>query len=124
MIRLRRLLPAVLLLLCPYVSVSAQTAETPPLQWPRSHDYDVQHYKIKVSFDWAKREVSGRTTIVFRPFKSDFRELELDAGDMNIESVKLANDKPLKFRYEENQKLFVALDRAYAPEDQTAVTID
>src|SRR5688572_4165176 len=68
----------------------------PPYQWPRSHDYDVQHYRIEVGFDWAKKSVAGETTISLRPLKSDFKELELDAAEMTINSIKLGDGQPLK----------------------------
>jgi aminopeptidase N len=91
----------------------APAPEAPPYQWPRSHDYDVQHYRISVSFDWSRQSVEGETTITVKPFKDDFKEIELDAGDMTIKSVKLASGDPLKFRYEDKEKLYVTLDRPY-----------
>jgi aminopeptidase N len=96
----------------------------PPYQWPRSHDYDVQHYRIEVSFDWAKKSVAGETTVSLRPFKNDFKEFELDAGEMTINAVKLGEGQPLKFRYEGNEKLFIALDKPYAAGSDIAVKID
>lgn len=103
--------------------VPAQRPEAPPYQWPRSHDYDVQHYLIRLSFDWSKHAVAGETTVTLKPFKSDVKEIELDAGDMTINSVKLAGGAPLKFRYEGDEKLYVALDRAYAPGTDIGIAI-
>src|SRR6185369_17562392 len=87
------------------LSVLAQTPQAPPYQWPRSHDYDVQHYRIKLSFDWAKKEVFGDTTITLKPFHRDLKEIEVDAGQMIISSVKLASGLALKYRYEDNETL-------------------
>ncbi|MBI3949507.1 MAG: HEAT repeat domain-containing protein [Acidobacteria bacterium] len=101
----------------------APAPEPPPYQWPRSHDYDVQHYRLAVSFDWSKESVTGETTITFQPFKSDFKEVEIDAGEMTINSVKLAQGAPLKFRYEGNEKLFVTLDYVYPAGRDIAITI-
>jgi aminopeptidase N len=101
----------------------AQSPQAPPYQWPRSHDYDVQHYKIALSFDWSKQAVAGETTVTLKPFKSDVKEIELDAGDMTINSVRLAAGAPLKFRYENNEKLYVVLDRAYAPSADISIVI-
>jgi aminopeptidase N len=92
---------------------TAQAPEPPPVQLPRSHNYDVQHYRIAVSFDWAKRSVAGETQVTLRPLQDEMKEVELDAGQMNIDSVKLAGGAPLKYRYEADEKLFVSLDRAY-----------
>jgi aminopeptidase N len=102
----------------------AQAQETPPYKWPRSHDYDVQHYKIEVSFDWSKQSVTGLTTITLRPFKSDLKEVEIDAGKMTINSVKLDSGSPLKFRYEGEQRLFVTLDQAYPAGSDIRIAIN
>ena len=96
----------------------------PPFQWPRSHDYDVQHYRIEVSFDWAKKSVAGETTISLRPLRSDFKEVELDAAKMTINSVKLKDGQPLKYRYEDGENLFIALDKSYEAGSDIAVKID
>lgn len=101
----------------------APVPAAPPYQWPRSHDYDVQHYRIEISFDWAKKSVAGETTVSLRPFKNDFKEIELDAGDMAINAVKLGAGQPLKFRYEGNEKLFISLDKPYAAGSNVAVKI-
>src|SRR5581483_6980920 len=121
--RLRQSLCAaalVLILICPTLQgVAQQSPQTatppvaPPVQWPRSHNYDVQHYRIEVSFDWAAKSVAGQTTISLRPFRSDLKEIELDAGNMQIDSVKLESGAALKFRYEDKEHLYVALDRSY-----------
>jgi aminopeptidase N len=101
-----------------------QSTQAPPYQWPRSHDYDVQHYRIALSFDWSKKSISGETTITLRPFHDSFKEIELDAGEMTINSVKLAQSVPLNFRYEDDEKLFIALDRAYPAGAEIAVVIN
>ena len=97
--------------------------EAPPYQWPRSHNYDVQHYRIELSFDWTKQSVAGETTITFQPFSGDVKEIEIDAGAMTIESVKLASGGALKYRYADNEKLHVALDRAYPAGRDVSITI-
>ena len=106
------------ILICPTLSGSAQSPQgappqAPPIQWPRSHDYDVQHYRIEVGFDWAAKSVSGTTTLTLRPFRSDLKEVEVDAGQMKISAVKLAAGAALKYRYDDGEHLFVTLDKAY-----------
>jgi aminopeptidase N len=126
MLYLRRARPILLvLILFLYSSATlAQAVSGPPYQWPRSHDYDVQHYKLELSFDWIKKEVAGKTTIRLRPFKDGLREIELDAGDMTIDSVKFTAGAALKFRYEKNEKLFIELDREYSTAQEISVTIN
>lgn len=99
-----------------------QGPPVPAPNWTRSHDYDVQHYRINVSFDWEQKSVTGETTVTLRPFKSDFRELVLDAGEMTIKSVTLGG-KPLEFKYENNETLRITLDRAYKAGEELSVTI-
>src|SRR5215831_3518825 len=74
----------------------SQAPEEPPYQWPRSHNYDVQHYRIALSFDWAKQSITGETTITFQPFGTGVKEIEIDAGDMTIKSVNVAGGAALK----------------------------
>src|SRR5215471_3881813 len=100
-----------------------EAPKAPPYQWPRSHNYDVQHYRIKLAFDWAAKSVTGETTITLKPLAGDFKEIELDAGEMNIKSVTLAGGPQLKFDYRDNEKLFVSLDHAYTPANTIAVII-
>ena len=104
-------------------SPPSQAPEAPPYQWPRSHNYDVQHYRIGLSFDWTTQSVTGETTITFQPFAADLKEIEIDAGDMTIKSVTLAGGAALKYRYVDNEKLYVALDRAYPAGRDVSIAI-
>ena len=97
--------------------------QAPPYQWPRSHNYDVQNYRIALSFDWTKQSIAGETTITFQPFSDGVKEIEVDAGDMTIQAVKLASGAPLKFRYEGKERLYVALDQLYPAGRDVSVVI-
>lgn len=103
--------------------VPAQAPQPPPYQWPRSHNYDVQHYRIELSFDWTKQSVKGETTITFQPFGDDVREIEIDAGNMTFNSVKLASGPALKFRYADDEKLYVTLDKVYPAGKDVAIAV-
>ncbi|MBL8150939.1 MAG: hypothetical protein JNN15_13515, partial [Blastocatellia bacterium] len=104
---------------------SAQLAapQPPPYQWPRSHDYDVEHYRIAVSFDIVGKSLTGETTITLHPYKDNFKEVELDAGKMKIESVKLAAGSDLKYRYEKEEKLYVELGRPYKAGEDISIVV-
>ena len=114
-----------LIILSPIFAVSQDPAalSAPPYQPPRSHNYDVQHYRIAVSFDWAKKSVTGETTITFRPDTNDLRDIDIDAGNMTINSVKLASGQPLKFQYEKNEHLLVTLDHIYSRDKDVSIVI-
>src|SRR5262249_28463082 len=101
--------------------VPQQTA--PPVQYPRSHNYDVQHYRIETSFDWQEKSITGETTITFKPFTNDVKEIEVDAGNMTIKAVTLAQGAPLTFRYISNEKLYITLDKAYTTDTPVSIRI-
>ncbi len=102
---------ATLLLLLPLAALAQETLLP---NWTRSHDYDVQNYRLNVSFDWQKKMVMGDVTITLKPFLNNFTTVELDAGEMTIRTVTLGG-KTLQFKYDEaNEKLRVMLDKTYA----------
>src|SRR4030095_7526446 len=98
--------------------------EPPPYSWPRTHNFDVQHYRIALSFDWEKQSISGETTISLQPFGGDLKEIEIDAGDMTIKSVKLVGGESLKYRYVDKEKLYITLDRPYPTGGALSIAID
>ncbi|MEW6127790.1 MAG: M1 family aminopeptidase [Acidobacteriota bacterium] len=102
----------------------AQTPAAPPVNWPRSHNYDVQHYRIKLAFNWQEKSIDGETTVYFKPFSEAISAIELDAGNLTIKSVKLAQGTDLNFRYVNNEKLFVTLNKPYAVGSSVAVVIN
>ena len=96
-------------------------AQVSKQNFKRASNYDVQHYIIRVSFDRAARKVFGDTTVQLKPVANNFNEIELDAVGLNFESVKLEpENKDLKFRTS-NDKVFVTLDKSYAPENLISV---
>ncbi|HKP11229.1 MAG TPA: M1 family aminopeptidase [Blastocatellia bacterium] len=132
-LKLACVVAAAILLSTPALATLAQAPapQAPPVQWPRSHDYDVQHYRIEVSFAWGDKTSSGQvtgtvfgqTTITLRLFRSDPKEIEVDAGNMQISSVKLEGGAPLKFRYEDKEHLYIAPDRSYPAGAELRVVI-
>jgi aminopeptidase N len=105
------------------IAVGGEPPKAPPYQWPRSHDYDVQHYRIALSFDWNNKGVSGETSITFKPMTGGLNQVELDAGEMQIKSVRLAGGTPLKFDYKGGEKLLVQLGRNYEPDNVITIVI-
>src|SRR3569623_3374868 len=62
--------------------------QKPRPDFNRYSDFDAQSYTIRVSFDGAKKEVFGDTTVTFKPTKPDLKSIELDAVGMTFTSVK------------------------------------
>ena len=108
---------------------SQQEAQKPqPLPATRyipSHDYDTRNYILNLRFDWDKEQVIGTETMTFAPLTFNLKEIELDAANMTINSVKLSAGGDLKFESDpKNEKLRVMLDRAYQPTDAVTIVID
>ncbi|MEW6511290.1 MAG: M1 family aminopeptidase [Bacteroidota bacterium] len=87
----------------------------------RSRTYDVQHYRIELSFDEEKKKVFGTTTITVVPFPDELTRLEFDAEDLDVTKV-LFRGKSLKYEILP-LKLAVPLDRPYSYRDTLAVAI-
>ncbi len=112
------LLTTILVFLFTTFSLSAQ-AERPDFNRPQT--YDVQHYTIRVSFDRTAKEVFGDTTVLVKPLKPGFNQLELDAAGLTFESVRLdPSGIDLQHRTA-GEKVIVTLDRAYSPVETIAV---
>jgi hypothetical protein len=65
----------------------------------RKQTYDVQHYLIRTSFDRAKFEVIGDTTIILKPLAANLTTVEFDQVGLNFKNVVLdPAGTQLKFR--------------------------
>jgi len=100
----------------------AQTAQQQQQAiYTRARTFDVQHYVIRVRFDRANRTVFGDTTVRVKPLKDNFKTLELDAANLNFQSISLEGEyKNLVYKID-GEKVFVTLDRAYTPNDLVSV---
>lgn len=90
-----------------------EVKKLPPIQYIRSRDFDMRHIALNLKFDWEKEQTFGTATVTLAPLVPDLKIVNLDAGLMIINSVKL-NGKDLTFNYNEKESLLsVNLDRAY-----------
>ena len=97
----------------------------PPAHYYPSHDYHQQNILLNLRFNFESQSTMGTETITVTPLIKDLRSVELDAGNMTINSVKLSSGVTLKFDNDEkNEKLRVTLDRAYQPSDAITMVID
>ncbi len=96
----------------------------PKVNYVRSRDFDVRHIALDLKFDWEKEQAYGTAAITLAPLATDFRQINLDAGAMIINSVKMAG-KDLKFQYDETKSnLAINLDKVYAVGEALTLTID
>ncbi len=102
----------------------AERKPLPPRQFIPPRNYDTRHIKLDLRFDWLKEQALGTATITFAPLLKDTREVEFDATNMTIQTVKLAAGQTLNFAPDAKAgKLRVALDRVYQPSDELTMAI-
>ncbi len=97
----------------------------PPVHWVRSRDYDMRHIALNLKFDWDKEQTYGTATITLAPLVEGMKTVNLDAGLMIINSVKLASGASLQFQYEKPEsRLSVTLDRVYPVGEAVTFVVD
>lgn len=122
---MRRTLAGILSLLfiiAPALAQSRYRRLDGPAQWGRSRTFDVQHIKLELSFDEERRTVLGRATTTLQPLADNFTAVELDAVDLNIENVNLADGRALEFQSYAD-RLIVRLDRPYNSRENITFTV-
>ena len=101
-----------------------EVKKLPPVHYVRSRDFDMQHVALNLKFDWEKEQTFGTAALTLAPLMPNFQTVNIDAGAMTINSVKL-NGANLKFTYDEaNSNLSVALDRVYKIGEALTLTVD
>ncbi len=112
----------------PAASQATAPPAAPPIPQARyipSHDFHTQNILLNLHFDFDHEQAIGTETITLAPLVEDLKRVELDAGNMAINSVKIAAGASLKFDADtKNEKLFITLDRAYQPSDVLTLVID
>jgi aminopeptidase N len=88
----------------------------------RSRTYDVLHYRLELGFDFQASAVHGSVGITWTPLDRPLDSLVLDAVEMKIHSVRLADGAPLAFR-ESSPRLVIDLNRQYAVGETLTVSV-
>ncbi|CAN5354946.1 hypothetical protein BH20ACI2_BH20ACI2_09850 [soil metagenome] len=102
-------------------AVTGGLAQAARADFNRVQTYDVQHYRIEVSFNTPKKEVIGDTTVSLKPLKEGLSVVELDAVDLSFRSVTLdPTGIDLQFKVDK-RKVIVTLDKVYGPGDTVAI---
>lgn len=85
----------------------------PQRHYIRSHNFDVKHISLDLSFDWEKEQAFGVEEFTFSPLEEEFKELVLDAGYMIFEYIKIKGGANLDFKYEEDRaRLTIKFEKA------------
>jgi aminopeptidase N len=83
---------------------------------------DLVHTKLKVQFDFKKRQMPGEAWITLKPHFYPTDKLVLDAKGMQINAVK-QNGKSLKYEYD-GKKLNIDLGNTYVKDEKYTVYIN
>jgi len=93
-----------------------------PVTPERSHDFDVYHYKIQLTFDLDAKTFHGENTITLTPLNDNFTECVLDAEEITVTEVLNQRYLSLKFN-QTDTKLTVYFSRSYNYEDELSFTV-
>ena len=96
--------------------------ETTPYQASRTKVNDLVHTKLKVNFDFAKREMHGEEWVTLTPHFYPTNTLTLDAKAMRINAVKV-NAKKANYNYS-NDKLVITLPKTFTKDETFEVYIN
>lgn len=98
-----------LAILCGALAVAQRVdISSRPLRYERSHDFDVQHYRIQLTLDDVRRSFAGETAITLTALRDGFSQVSLDAETFTVDEVREPNGRPLSFTHRDG-KLIVAL---------------
>jgi aminopeptidase N len=121
---------ALLLLVLPALPAIAQREPFAPPETPQRYmparQYDLEHVRLDLAFDWDGRSVEGTVTHTLVPLLPGLDNLVFHAADLDIRRVRLAGgsaDLPFTLN-PEAQTVTVRLGRAYGPQDRLEVAID
>jgi aminopeptidase N len=91
-------------------------------KWPRDRVVDIKHIKLQVALDFKEHRISGTATHRLAAILDDVRELEFDAAEIEVASVR-AGAQSISFDHSD-EKLRVRLERALKAGDEIEVAID
>ena len=89
--------------------------------WGRDRPFTVEHLRLELEPDVAKRSVRGVATTTFRPRNDGLREAVFDAVELHVESVTDEAGKPLAWR-SGDRTLTIDLGRA-RPSTRSITTV-
>ncbi len=106
------------------VIITAQEHQNPIkiYRGERTKIHDLVHTKLKVNFDFPKRQMHGEAWITAKPHFYAVQNISLDAKAMLIHSIKMGN-KDLEYNYDGNE-LIINLGNAYARDEEFTVYIN
>ncbi len=106
-----------------FVAAFSAIAQTPRPNFNRPQTFDAQHYVIRASFDRTNKKVFGDTTVSLKPLSNGFTTVELDATDLDFQSVRMEpSGVELKHKTSPG-KVVVTLDRVYGKDELVTIRL-
>lgn len=98
--------------------------EGTPVHYMPTRQYDLQHLRLDLAFDWDARSVAGTATHTLAPLLPGVDALAFNAAGLDVRKVRV-NGAERPFSLDPRaETLTVKLDRAYGPRDRLEVAID
>jgi aminopeptidase N len=95
-----------------------------PLRYMPSRQYDLQHLRLDLAFDWDARSIAGTATNTLSPLLPGLDELVFHAAGLDVQNVRV-DGQSRPFTVDPRARtLTVRLERAYGPQDRLAVAVD
>src|SRR3954466_16102955 len=97
--------------------------EGTPVRYMPTRQYDLQHLRLDLAFDWDARSVAGTATNTLVPLLPGVDSLVFNAAGLDVQKVRVGGaERP--FTVDPHaETLTVKLDRAYGPQDRLEVAI-
>ncbi|MFL6194260.1 MAG: M1 family aminopeptidase [Thermoanaerobaculia bacterium] len=118
---------AVLLLLA-LLAIPAGAADFAPAGTPARYmptrQYDLQHLRLDLAFDWDDKSVAGTATNTLTPLLPGLDALVFNAAGLDVRRVRVNGAERPFSADPQAQTLTVKLDRPYGPQDRLEVAVD
>ena len=92
-------------------------------QYPRDRVVGIKHVRLDITLDLDAKRVSGRVSHTFTPLNDDFTSFDLDAVELTIIDVRLANGVSLRHSHSSG-RLHIELDAPRHSGEEVTVTVD
>ena len=91
-------------------------------RYPRDRVVDMKHIRLDINLDLDQKRISGSVTHTFSPVNEGVSSLDLDAVELDITGVELADGIPLNFSLPDG-RLHIDLDRPHNPGEEISVVV-
>ena len=95
-----------------------------PARYMPSRQYDLQHLRLDLAFDWNAKSVAGTATNTLVPLLPGLESLVFHAEGLDVRKVRVGGTERPFTVDPRAETLTVRLDHPYGPEDKLEVAID